>query len=477
LGNLSGKAYFGAEIAMTHATSNFMKFPYTFLPLLALLLYTAAPCTLSAQRSRVLSGMVIDASTQKPMFRATVRSEKHSRKTDNKGAFSFEIIQGEPLLVSSVGYHTRKINFENYRNRDSLKIYITPASSLLSNVVQAKVSEVVYQKHFENVLDYVFLGDTMAVLAYMEYKPRTLQANEAYFHNTITFTKYGTAMERIVLPDHVLGLFLDPFNRLWVVGDQFALQVVRSPEGYELLEIDRDFFDKRIAPAAAASRSSVFFTEVLPVIPQINLYILSAGADSSQAVRLIRNERYFLEAPGDYRMLSPELLQKAHALAQEHNIDAMYFAPALRWFSRHELVELNKINYDELSVYDQPEAQIFALGDRIIVFDILNSWIFHHDMAGNPLDSVPMYHHNFESEKYRGMVQDQYTGKCYAIHTKGAATYLREVSPFHGGAGRPFKLRKRFPETIRVFNGWVYYSHRTPDTKEFYKLMREKLIG
>jgi hypothetical protein len=427
------------------------------------------------QSRRVLKGVVIDAHTERPMARVTVRSDRYSTKTDNTGRFELEIVRGEPLLVSATGFQTRRFNYERYRKIDSLTVFISRHTSSLGNIMEAKGSETVYQKDFENVLDYAFLGDTLAVLAYMDFKPRTPNSGETYLHNTLTFAKFGLEIKRLTLPDGVRGLYLDPLYGLWVVGDEFALKVKRSLDHISLEEVDPDYFRKFIAPASVASASSLFFSEVMPIVPQINYYVLQSGADSTMPVRYIRNERYFREAASDFRMLNPRQLEEARQLEDEYGIEAFYFAPYIRQNGAYFRARLPKSDYSEVDIHDLPESQAFGVGDHLLIIDVLNAWIYHHDMLGNPLDSVPMYHHRFDGERYRGMIQDRYNGKCYALHEKGGVVYLREVNPQHGGARNPFKIGNVFPAKVKVNNDWVYYTFRDTGSKEFRRLMREKL--
>ncbi len=416
----------------------------------------------------------MDAAVNRPLVRATVRSGKYSRKTDNAGRFELDVVAGEQLLVSNVGYQTRRIEYERIQGLDSIVIYVSPSSSGLGNVAQAETSEVVYEKGFENVLDYAFFSDTMAILAYMDYKPRTPKSQEIYLRNTLTLSKYGEHLKRIVLPDGVKGLYFDPFSRLWIIGNDFVLEVVRHRAQIALKETDVEFFNKRIAPASVASPYSIFFTEVMPIVPQVNYYVYLAGGDSSVPIRHIRNEKYFRDAPGHFRMLTDAQKEYAYQLQAKYGVSAVDLAPYVRLNSSSETFVYDR-DYLRLDPVEYPKTQAFGVDDRILIFDVLNAWIYHHDMRGIPIDSVPMYHHQFDGERYRGMLQDSESGYCYALHEKGGAVYLRKLGLKNGAAGKPFKLRSGFPKSVRVFNGYVYYTYREKDSKAFHKLMREKL--
>lgn len=427
-----------------------------------------------AQGRYQLKGVVMDAASNRPVYRAAVRSGKYSQKTDNLGYFELDVVAGEQLLVSNVGFQTRRIAYDLIKGLDSIAIYLSPSSTGLTNVIQSETTEVVYEKGFENVLDYAFFGDTMAILAYMDYKPRTPKSPETYLRNTLTLNKYGEQLERLVLPEGVQGLYFDPFNRLWIIGNDFVLEVMRQEAQISLKKTDVEFFNNRIAPASVASPYSILFTEVMPIIPQVNYYVYLAGGDSAVPVRYIRNEAYFKDAPGHFRMLSDDQKRQAYELQEKYGINAVDLAPYVRLHSSSQTFMYDS-KYLRMDPVDYPETQAFGLDDRLLIFDVLNAWIYHHDMRGNPIDSVPMYHHEFDGERYRGMLQDRMSGQCYALHEKGGAVFLRKLSLKHGAAGRPFKLGNIFPKSVRIFNGHVYYTYRDKDSRSFHKLMREKL--
>ena len=430
--------------------------------LYCLLLLSHAP-EASAQSKRPLSGRVLDGATGKPLSRVEVRTGKYSRRTNSKGEFSFNILRGENLVVSSVGYNTRRIPYSRYRYEDSLLIYISPAINVLRGTDGSRKSELIYQKSFENVRDFAFINDTLVVLSFMEFKPRTPAEPQAYLGNALTFLRYGKELKRITLPDHIVGLYEDLFGNLYVVGVDYYLEVLRQYDGIRVREVDPDFFESRIIPLRGKGERSIFFTEMLPIVPQVNYGLYMVDRDSTVSIRTIRNERYFKEAPSDFRMLNAMEYRRAQELEEKYGIDAMYFAPYVRSY----FTEVN---------YAYPHTEAVQYFDQMVIFDQLNAWIFHHDMRGLAIDSVPMYHHQFDNERYKGMVQDKQSGRCYAIFTKGGGTFLRHVSPMTGAAGHPIRLKNRFPRQIKVEDGWVYYVHRGLETGDTFKITRESLL-
>ncbi len=429
---------------------------YTIL--LTLLLQSFA----TAQKTRLLSGIVIDAHDNKPVEHAEVRSNIYSKKTNSAGRFEFEISRGEPVLISHRDFQTRRIYYKDLRGLDHVTIYISHKSKGINNTLQASKSEIVHKGDFESVQDFVFLGDTLVVMTYMESKPKNYEAEVRNFHNSLNFFLYGVLIRRVVLPDNAVTLYKDAFRRLFVSGNGFCLQVLNTIDGTALKEIDPDYFEDHIRTATVAVSSESFFGTTLSPIPELTHYVVYADKDSILPIRNIRNKKYFDNIPGDYRSLSDWQMLDAVELESKYGIDQAKFAP---------MIKVHESN----GYYDFPYAPAYGDGAKVFIFDHLNGMIFHHRIDGTPTDSVSMYHHHFDGENYKGMIQDELSRKCYAVHEKSGAVYIREVIPLTGAARRPVKLRNPFPKSVRIYGGWVYYAHRLPGTGEPYNLYREKL--
>ncbi len=462
-------------ISATEKRFTCVKIPAAIILLLILI---PLSCTeAEAQSRRTFSGVLLDAETERPVTRAKVRSGRYSDRTDAFGRFSFDIVRGEQLTATHADYHDRRLLYRDFRRTDSMTIYMSPSSARTSNIYTAPKSETVYQKDFENVLDYAFLGDTLVLLNFMEFKPRTSRYREAYLNNTLNFNLYGEDFKRITLPHHVTGLYHDPAGGLWVIGVNFVLEVIRERDEIYTRNVSGEFYEETVKKLAAVMPGSRFFSEMLPLIPQVTYRVYLESTQDIYPVRYIRNDEYFKNAPGDYRMLTDAQRRQAEELEEEYKIDRIFFAPYVRSKNdRGHNAEWRRGSFQpNPGEYKRPETQAFGVDRTLVIFDVLNSRIYYHDSLGFPTDSLYMYHHNFDGERYRGMIQDRYTGKCYALHNKGGAAFIREIHVNTGGAGKPMKLRNSFPENIRIHNGYVYYTYREPNSREFRKLLRERL--
>jgi hypothetical protein len=197
-------------------------------------------------------------------------------------------------------------------------------------------------------------------------------------------------------------------------------------------------------------------------LPEVVHFVLLTDLDSIKPIRLIRNTAYFDGKDIIYDDLHPSLKTEADVLAAEYGRTGPEFAP---------MVSATK----ERSAYIAPQNPTFAEGDHILIYDHMNSWIFEHDLEGNPIDSVRMHYHQFSDEKLRNTLQDASTGYCYALHEKAGVFYLRFIDYKTGSAGRPFKLKYPYIKNARIYNGWVYYVYRDLRGQQPYSIVREKI--
>ena len=416
--------------------------------------------SVEAQTSKTVSGVVMNAGNGNPAPNVVVRVAGRSKKTDYRGHFTIPIARGEPMTFSDINkFHTRTISYRGYYNQDSLVVYLTPKAQLSTNIIESEGTEEIHHSEFENVVDFVFLRDTLVVLSSMKNKPSSMNTPSRNYHNTLTMLKYGERVERITIPDLVEELYLDPFNQLFVIGENFFLKVNRNPGNTTTLELDPEYYETQVAPLTGYYNKYVYFKKKLPVLPMESHYVMQSDTDELLTVREIKNHHYFKDIQGSYRLLTPYQMNEAIALEADLGIDHTFFAPAVR----------------QLQIYESPQSPVYTVDDQLIIFDALNGWIFTHDTMGMALDSFPMHYTGFSDETYQGIQQDRFTGICYVIHEQKGLYYIRKVNHMTGAAGRPFKLRKAYAQRLRIFDGWIYYTYRDVASQETNRLVRERL--
>jgi hypothetical protein len=414
------------------------------------------------QTKRLVCGYVYDSGTGNRFAGADVKTQGKTKSTDSHGYFEIEPARGAPIEINHIRFHGRQIEYKDYKGQDTVRVYLTPNTTQVANLLLSEGTETIYEPDFENVLDFAFVRDTLAVLSYIKSKPSVEHRQTIYLQNTLTLLRYGQKFQRLTLPDNVERLHKDPFGRLFVIGSGFILALKADRDAAYLEEIGLDYFRTQVEPLTAYQNKSVFYKIYPGILPEVVHFVLLTELDSVKPIRLIRNQDYFESPKAVYNSLPSRLKSAAGQLADEYQRPVEDFGP---------LIAANATG----RTYYIPENSTFAEGDNVLIYDHMNSWIYRHDIQGNPLDSVRMHYQNFLDEKLRNTIQDRGTGHCYAVHEKGGVFYIRQINHATGGAGKPFKLKYPYAKSIRIYDGWAYYVYRDLSGQEPYKLVREKV--
>lgn len=408
-----------------------------------------------------VSGTVYSGAYMKPIADISVRCGIRSTKTNFKGEFTIPISSQEPLQLSNPKFHTQEIPYDRILNSGNIDIYLTPTSFAYSEVITSNEVETVRAVDFENIFDYTFLKDTLIILSYMKSK-QSGRSRDAYLNCALTALRYGEIIDRQILPDYIKSLHLDPFNQLFLEGMDFCHIVLRKEEKLKVESFDLNDFYDRIEPIYARDSNRVYYAYTYDYIPQVSHRIYYDDASNSFPMRYIKNKSYFKQLPGDYEMLERAEIDESKRMEEETGINHYLFATYIRSFYL-------------LRDITPPYAPGFKKKDTIYIFDHMNQWLFSHDLEGNRIDSVGIYHDALNREELVDVIQDPYSEKIYIHHERSGVHYLRKIDTKTGATGRPYKIHHPFAEQVKVFEGYVYYIHSTPKDKSVKHLLREKI--
>lgn len=411
-----------------------------------------------AEAQDTLRGVVYDASLNLPLAGAFVRSGHRTTDTDLQGRFALPITENESVLVGHPDFHRLRIPFDRIHTGEGIRLFLTPgltAADMQTNV------EAVRTPQFEYVYDYLFDGDHLLVLSYMNQKSGGDRSIDPFVNCALTVLRRGEQIERLILPDYTQNIRSLPNGDLWITTGDSCYRLLHDGDTHELLTESCALYYDTLRPITGVLDTGVFATHEFPIVPEVTHSIRYPHMDHPRGVRTVRNPRYFDRVADDYAMLTSDQLREAENLAAESGLDPTFYAPYLR---RHQYV------IDT----ERPYAPGFVVDDRYLVFDPMNQWLFFHDADGSPIDSVPAYY-EWGKEELEAFVQDPFTEKIYAVHDRGGVRIIREIHPETGAAGEPHKIAYPFPENIQVYQGYVYYIRHIVKGESNKHLYREKL--
>ena len=104
--------------------------------MLILLLCIVAEQLVCAQSERMLTGVVVDKQTQKPLTGAVVHTAKHSYLVDDLGRIALQVNVGDEVLFTHIGYQTARLTIADSLSMQSIfSIKMVEDTLMLSEVV------------------------------------------------------------------------------------------------------------------------------------------------------------------------------------------------------------------------------------------------------------------------------------------------------------------------------------------------------
>lgn len=148
------------------------------LPLVLLSAWICLSSSGAVKRGSYIIGIVTDSISKEPLPFVNVFSKKTSKGTltDETGFFAIKASEGEPIIISSMGYHSREITTFS---GDTLRIKMVPESYQLSEVI-VKPKKGKYSKKNNPAVD---------LMKTIRNNRKAVDPNEQPFYNFEAYTK------------------------------------------------------------------------------------------------------------------------------------------------------------------------------------------------------------------------------------------------------------------------------------------------
>jgi hypothetical protein len=227
---------------------------------------------------------------------------------------------------------------------------------------------------------------------------------------------------------------------------------------------NRDYYFKYVAPIIDTIGQNIYFSNYSDIYPAFDYFEFNRE-DSTYNVLLKVEDTLMMELyRAEYKYVDVRTKLWAHQKQIETGIDKEIWVGAT--------VFTNSIYYQTLY------APLFKTGDdSILVFDHYKNKLFRYTPAAGFVDSTRIsYHLNDRKSGWeQPLLQDETTGKIYAMFLKGGYTYLSEIDSNTGHVRKSFKLFYKYVDRIRIINGQVYYIYRPFESIQRKFIYREKL--
>lgn len=419
--------------------------------------------TATAQQSTI-EGTVYSGSYLKPLRRVKVRMGNNSTKTDYTGHFSVPYTEGKSLAFYHPEYSTYTMDFNRVPRNKPFNVYLIPTSNLYSTTLEGDGVEKIRDADYENLIDYTFLSDTLVILSYLNLAtPKYTSPDKSFENCAVTFLYRGEVTNRKIVPDKVVRLRKDPFNRLFIELRDSCYELVRDQGEISLKDFSFSEYSSKLLPIQGLSSDGMFYLKSYSILPLRLLKYFDPKTKKSYTLYTARNLEYFAKVDDDLAMLSPEEIKFAKKLASLSDIDYSFYST----FIRSAYIERDT---------NIPKVQGYMIDSDYYFFDFKNDLFLVFAADGTLRRSNNMiYFNRLSRENFNHILMDSYTNKIYSLYDKSGVKYLRRINLETGSAGKPFKIHHPFAKDVKVFEGYVYYINQSPRSEAQSELVREKL--
>jgi hypothetical protein len=393
-------------------------------------------------------------------------SPKNKFRTSRDGKFSIQLMEDkyDSLIFKSVqfernssyiGKRTFKKAAKN-QNKFYLKITLEdPKFNILT--IRPSRPDTLCCDPVYSVEDYEFLADgRLIVLTYDKTlkKGSVLRLMDANFKELDNYYLAGDALE----------LKKDYRGNIHLIAEERVFLIYFESNQIKAALEDRDYYFRYVVPIIDTIGSNIYFSNFSDIYPAFDYFEFNT-ADSTYNVMLKVEDTLMMELyRAEFKYVDIRTKIWAHYKQLETGIDKEVWVGAT--------VFTNSIYYEPLY------APLFKTGeDSIVVFDHYKNKMFRYTPKAGFVDSTRIsYHLNHRKSGWeQPIIQDQSTGKVYAIFLKGGYTYLSEIDRNTGSVKKSFKLFFKYVNRIQIIDSQVYYIYRPFESVQKKFLYKEKL--
>lgn len=426
------------------------------------------------QAQYTITGKVIDVNTAEPLKGCHIGLQGDDPLTvsDGEGTFMVYIPSAE---FEEVNVEFRHLGYET----QILALSDTAAFSYRHGVYFAKVAlrytayqldtlavnseykpDLVYGSEQHSIADYVFVGDSILLLAYekrLNKASRLLLVNQSMIVLDSLDIPEGIRARNLVR-DYADLLYLETRDRIFHIetGPQLRLHAV-----------DKQVYHDQVEPVIDTLKRHVYFSTWTPHLPTFDFYSYNTIDCTYKRIRRIADEKALELCRAEFKYLTSRDKLKMFRLELETGVEK-------------ELLTCMATYQDGL-YYKPIYAPMFVWEEELLIFDHPAEVLFKYDLMGVSLDSVPIHYHRpdkvMNNDFAHELVMDELTGQVYALFQKpGGACRLMGVNLDTGEIEESIRLTYDYPSAVRVKGGEVYYTYRPFESSQK-KYLYKEIIG
>jgi hypothetical protein len=343
----------------------------------------------------------------------------------------------------------------NNPSNDTLKIKIVLDPFVLEGPEIYSKPQIVYQNKKLNVQDFEFVGENILLLTY-EKRPG---------HNTrlVLVDEKNTVLSSYFLDNDATKMERDYEGKIHVITSNFVFGVDVYENQIYLLKEDKNAYESFLKPLIDKKNDHIYFSNYAWHYPAFTYYAFNTIDSTYKNLKYIEDKFMLGMYRAEYKYVDTRTKLEAYRMQERTGVDKEIWAAVWNGFPN--------------SLYYKPVyAPMFARNDSVLLFDHYSNQLFYFDEENNLLDSVSInYHLGKEASNWKKqLTMDDISKKIYTIFEKNGTYMMVELNSL-GQAVSTINLQYKYPEKIKIHNGYVYFNYRPFESTQNKYLYKQAL--
>lgn len=393
-----------------------------------------------------IRGVITDAQKKQPVEHVNIYTPQNEvgAISDAGGGFSLNLTKfPDTLVISCIGYATIKRPLRSAPVAP-IAIILQPQSGLLPEVTVSalKKTEVIYAPEY-SVVDYeLYEGLPLLLVCKNSLSGHWLVALDE--KDRVTGELKLKGMQPTALAKSCLG-------GVYVLSNQeaYGVEVINgTPALTETVSIQQ--YNQLVLPCVGVNEQFIYFSQWRYKNQVLSYNAAPRDGGPHLPIKTILDEAQLtrLAEEGWFRQVQIENAKWLFGSLKDYQVENII----------SNLVE-DQNTFADRFVYTPIQANLFALEERLCLFNHTNDYLEWMKSNGESLRRIPIQYHrdkNWKSE----ILNDEATGRFYTLMDHGKNTLVLEINTYDGTTAEYMLLEKAFVQKVKVFNGRLYFLYK-----------------
>lgn len=420
-----------------------------------------------AQSKLVVAGVIKDSVTNDLIRDVTVfeqKNEKNKVISNRWGKFYLTLIVIDNKLpvvvVKSMFYDTyyyklTKQDLRKYQN-DTLHLEIKLNFITLKPFVKSAAPDTVFGSKELSVSDYEFYDNHFVMLTY---EKRLDKGSKLLYVD-----QNQNILSSYTIPDLAKSLYKDFTGKVHVVCQHKVYEVNITDDVIQLYPISTEHFEQQIVPWIDTAETNLYMSNFVWYYPKFDYYAYNLEDSTFNKMYTVIDKPLMDLYLAQYKYVDGQDKVRAMKAELATGIDREIWIAIWTGFP-------NSIYYHQLY------APMFVKNDTVLIFDHYTHKMYRFNQNNQPIDSIDIsYHLDTDKKNWKEqLIKDPIRNAIYSVFLREGKYYLKELNTNTGEIVNTYRLTYKYPECIKVYDGYAYYIYRPFESSQKKFLYKEKL--